>query len=101
MKTKARETVRPIPAVYHEELQALATRLDKEEIAAKLPSLSQLKTSLKERIEANSITLHEFVRAWYVSTHKHMKHLDFRLYACRSVSSTSSRVDETPLSYLK
>ncbi len=44
MKAKARATVRP--AVYHDEIQAIAMRPDKEEAAAKLPSLSQLKTSL-------------------------------------------------------
>ncbi len=88
MKTKARETVQPIRAVYHhEELQAVATRLHKEEVAANLPSLSHLNTSLKERFEANSITLPEFVRGMSARcppilstpTHKHMKHLKWNL----------------------
>ena len=43
---KAQDTIRPIPAVYREEIQAIATQLDKEEIAAKLPTLTQLKSSL-------------------------------------------------------
>ena len=46
IRAKARDTIRPIPAVYHEEIQAIATRPDKEEIAAKLPTLAHLKSSL-------------------------------------------------------
>ena len=46
IQAKARDTIRPIPAVYHEEIQAIATRPDNEEIAAKLPTLTQLKSSL-------------------------------------------------------
>ena len=46
IRAKARDTIRPIPAVYHEEIQAIATRPVKEEIAAKLPTLAHLKSSL-------------------------------------------------------
>ena len=46
IRAKACDTIWPIPAVYHEEIQAIATRPDKEEVAAKLPTLAQLKSSL-------------------------------------------------------
>ena len=46
IQAKARDTIRPIPALYHEEIQAIATQPDKEEIAAKLPTLAHLKSSL-------------------------------------------------------
>ena len=46
IRAKTQDTIRPIPAAYHEEIQAIATRSDKEEVVAKLPTLTQLKSSL-------------------------------------------------------
>ena len=46
IRAKALDTIRPIPVVYHEEIQAIATRPGREEIAAKLPTLAHLKSSL-------------------------------------------------------
>ena len=46
LKEKVRTTAQPIPAVYSEEIQAVACRSDRDEIVAKLPTFSSLKTSL-------------------------------------------------------
>ena len=46
IKGKVRTTAQPIPAVYTEEIQAIATHADRDTIAAKLPTFSSLKTSL-------------------------------------------------------
>ena len=46
MKDKVRTTAQPIPAVYNEEIQAVACRSDRNEVVAKLPTFSSLKTSL-------------------------------------------------------
>ena len=46
IKEKAQNTAQPIPAIYHEEIQVIASRPDKDEIAAKLPTLESLKSSL-------------------------------------------------------
>lgn len=46
IKQKAQETARPIPTIYTEEIQVIASRSDREEIAAKLPTLESIKSSL-------------------------------------------------------
>ena len=46
MKDKVRTTAQPIPAIYNEEIQAVACRSDRNEVVAKLPTFSSLKTSL-------------------------------------------------------
>ena len=43
MKDKVRTTAQPIPAVYNEEIQAVACRSDRNEVVAKLPTFSSLK----------------------------------------------------------
>ena len=45
-KKSAKDSVRPIPTLYHETLQALATIPNKDEVALKLPTIEQIKTSL-------------------------------------------------------
>ena len=46
MKKSAKNSVRPIPTLYHKKLQALATMPNKDEVASKLPTFEQIKTSL-------------------------------------------------------
>ena len=46
MKDKVQTTAQPIPAVYIEEIQAVTSRSDRNEVVAKLPTFSSLKTSL-------------------------------------------------------
>ena len=38
MKKSAKDSVRPIPTLYHKKLQALATIPNKDEVASKLPT---------------------------------------------------------------
>ena len=46
LKEEVRATARPVPAVYNEQIQAVACRSDRDEIAAKLPTFTSVKSSL-------------------------------------------------------
>ena len=46
MRKAAESTVRPIPAIYQDELQQIATHPKRDEIAAAMPPLEQIKSSL-------------------------------------------------------
>ena len=46
MKKSAKNSVRPIPTLYHKKLQALTTMPNKDEVASKLPTFEQIQTSL-------------------------------------------------------
>ena len=47
IKEKAKESINPVPAVYdRSEVQHLASRADRDEVAAKLPTFNSVKSSL-------------------------------------------------------
>ena len=46
MKLKAMESPRPIPAIYHDAIQQIAMMGNKGELAAKMPTFDQCKSSL-------------------------------------------------------
>ena len=46
MKVKAMETTRPIPAIYHDAIQEIASMNNKDDPASKMPTFDQCKTSL-------------------------------------------------------
>ena len=48
LKEAAKETVRPIPTLYHEKIQRIAVMPNKEEVSSKMPTFEQIKTSLYE-----------------------------------------------------
>ena len=48
LKEAAKETVRPIPTLYHEKIQRIAVMPNKEELSSKMPTFELIKTSLYE-----------------------------------------------------
>ena len=46
MKQAVKEKIDPVPAIYQEHLQGISAREDLEEVAAQLPTLSSMKSSL-------------------------------------------------------
>ena len=46
MRKRTREEIETVPGIYHQEIQAVAMEKDREAIAAHLPMLTSLKSTL-------------------------------------------------------
>ena len=46
LKAAVKESIRSVPTIYHEHIQAIASLLNNEEVAAKMPTFDQIRTSL-------------------------------------------------------